>query len=87
MKFANRYYNKLSKALKLLPLANIEKLAKILKFYRDKGGHKVFICGNGGSAANSNHAETDFIYVGRKKKKILKLRVIMWKFIRHYLFS
>ena len=52
---------------------DVAKLFKFLKVARDKKKN-IFICGNGGSAGNSNHIANDFIYgASRKNKKKFKI--------------
>lgn len=56
-----RYKNELSTALDRLPYANIKLFGeKLNKIMRD--GNCLYICGNGGSAANAIHLANDFIY-------------------------
>ena len=48
-----------------------EKIIHLYDFIKDssKSKNKIFICGNGGSAANSNHIANDFTYGANKKLK------------------
>ena len=55
------YARQMSEALALLPLGPIEELANDFIRVRD-AGRSVWICGNGGSAANAVHWGNDFIY-------------------------
>jgi len=55
---------------------NIQKLAISLK-YAWKKNKNIFICGNGGSAANAMHIANDFIYgAGVKRNKGLKVEAL-----------
>ena len=55
------YAEKLISALGMKAMAEIPKLAQAL---RDawQNGHSVYLCGNGGSAANAIHLANDFLY-------------------------
>lgn len=57
------HYNKIIYSKKFTELSRIFKTASIKK-------KKIFFCGNGGSAANSNHASVDLNNHFRKKGKI-----------------
>ena len=63
------YIQNLENALKQEePLELIPNLAKrIFLTWRER--KKIFICGNGGSAANANHIANDFIFGARIKNK------------------
>ncbi len=55
------YFNKLDLALNKI---NKKKIHSLFYFLQDssKNKNKIFICGNGGSAANSNHIANDYTY-------------------------
>lgn len=54
----------------------VEKLGAALLECRDRGG-RVFICGNGGSAANAIHLANDFLYgIACKNGKALKVTAL-----------
>jgi D-sedoheptulose 7-phosphate isomerase len=55
------YVSKLSYALNLDAMQQIPALAQALEVAW-RGSHSIFICGNGGSAANAIHLANDFIY-------------------------
>lgn len=62
------YLNELSKAIGNLNLSEIDDLCRaVLSTHKKKG--KIFICGNGGSAANANHISNDLM-LGMNKKKL-----------------
>lgn len=66
--FKYEYLDKLTDCLKQDHSAKIEKLFnRILEAW--KKGRNIFICGNGGSAANSNHIANDLLCVANKKTK------------------
>lgn len=59
--FLSGYMDRLSNALKAADPAPIERLAKSLgRCWQN--GHRVFVCGNGGSAANAMHIANDMFY-------------------------
>jgi D-sedoheptulose 7-phosphate isomerase len=61
MKLCNDYCEKISSAINVLPSAQIEKLAYSLQ-EAWKDDKQLFICGNGGSAANALHIANDLFY-------------------------
>lgn len=61
MTFCNEYSEKIANALKLLPARQIETLANALRTAWKKDS-QVFLCGNGGSAANALHIANDFFF-------------------------
>ena len=63
----------LSYGSELSGLLDISLYSKILNLldlitHKQNEGRRIFICGNGGSGANANHIENDFIYGIRNKK-------------------
>ncbi len=61
MKKITDYQARLVKAIAALPLDEIQSLAAVLgKAWRER--RQVFLCGNGGSAANAIHLANDFFY-------------------------
>ena len=67
-KFFKNYISNLSHALLKTNLRNLDKVAKeIIKTIKKK--NTIFVCGNGGSAAISNHYICDFIKSFRQKTK------------------
>ena len=62
------YLQNLIKQIQLLNLSTLDNFYKILKNCNLKR-RKIYICGNGGSAANANHIANDFM-LGINKKKI-----------------
>ena len=68
----NNYANRLGTVLRDTDWKIISKLAQSLLLCWENG-QQVFICGNGGSAANAIHLANDFIYgVAKEKGKGLK---------------
>ena len=59
--FFRDYTDKLVNIFGNCPWKDIDKLATSL-FDAWKNGYHLFLCGNGGSAANSNHLANDFLY-------------------------
>ena len=57
----NDYLNLLNKGWKDLPWDRVKALSEDL-LIAWKAGNKVFLCGNGGSAANANHLANDLLY-------------------------
>jgi D-sedoheptulose 7-phosphate isomerase len=67
------YTSRLEAALKAADWAAVEQLSDaLLACWRQ--GRRVFVCGNGGSAANATHIANDFIY-GIGKRDALGLRI------------
>lgn len=60
------YLNELILNINQLDLVKVRKLKELMILTHKKNG-KIFICGNGGSAANSNHIANDLM-LGFKKK-------------------
>lgn len=70
-KTINRYTSLLSKTLEQYDWTPVQALANAIeKVWKE--GTQVFLCGNGGSAANANHAANDFIYGLSPKGKGLR---------------
>tara|TARA_A100001015_G_C14925552_1_gene686181 strand:- start:699 stop:1262 length:564 start_codon:yes stop_codon:yes gene_type:complete len=63
-----RYLKQLQNQIQCLDLNQVNLLSKILK-KKNQQRKNVFICGNGGSAANSDHITNDLMF-GFTKKKI-----------------
>ena len=61
LEFFHDYSNKLSEVLGSQDWTVLDKLIKDLKEAR-LNNKRVFLCGNGGSAANSMHMANDFVY-------------------------
>ena len=67
----NNYKENYFKTFQKIKEDNILKLVSLIKKSLDK---RIYICGNGGSAANSNHIANDFTYmVNNNKKKKIKI--------------
>ena len=69
---AHNYTYRLDDALQMIEPAPLQALGDAI---RDcwRAGHQIFLCGNGGSAANAIHIANDFIYgAGRKADRGLK---------------
>lgn len=61
IKYAKRYVDTLSGCFNSSILEQVEILANdLIKTWENKG--QIFICGNGGSAANAIHIANDFLY-------------------------
>ena len=72
----NNYYSELENKIKELDRDKIIKICQYLK-NKIKNKNKIFVCGNGGSAAISDHFVTDFNeYLKRKSKRKYKARAI-----------
>jgi D-sedoheptulose 7-phosphate isomerase len=74
--FAKQYLSELKTSLDNLPLDKLEKIADLIKIaYED--GRRIFVMGNGGSAATASHFVCDFAkgsnVKGKKKFKIIGL--------------
>ena len=63
--FFTAYAESLQEVLAAADWTNVLELANVL-FMARENGKKVFICGNGGSAANADHLANDFIYAMAK---------------------
>ena len=76
MSFAADYKSKLVRALDTIDLPRVEDAIAWLRQARDEG-RRVFICGNGGSAASANHFACDIVkgasYQRDKRFKIMAL--------------
>ena len=59
--FFSSYAEKLQDVLAVSDWSNVLDLSNVLFVARERR-KRVFICGNGGSAANANHLANDFIY-------------------------
>ena len=59
--FFSEYLSKLTAIVPLLDIGRIERLASLVGEAR-RGDRQVFICGNGGSAANALHMANDLLY-------------------------
>lgn len=70
------YINKLSSALQILPMKDIQILAEaLLEVWINN--RCIYICGNGGSAGNAIHLANDFIYgAGIKNKMGLRVEAL-----------
>ena len=65
---AQNYMFKLKDILEQIPTKKIDQLVnKVLQI--KKNNKKIFICGNGGSAANAIHIANDLIFSKKTKKK------------------
>ena len=75
-KEASKYITNLNKIINKIDLKGIEQLSKkIKKIWKQK--KSVYICGNGGSAANAIHIANDLIYgIGMGKKPGLNVEAL-----------
>ena len=74
--FYDSYCRKIDKAMKLI---NLEKLCFISDCLWEalQAKRQVFLCGNGGSAANAMHMANDFIYgIGKESGIVLKAHAL-----------
>lgn len=63
---AQEYLSNLSKTIKELDISSICEVASVIK-NAVTHNKQIFVCGNGGSAANSNHFVNDLVYgIARK---------------------
>jgi D-sedoheptulose 7-phosphate isomerase len=63
---AEEYLSNLSKTINELDISSICEVANVIKG-AIKSRKQIFVCGNGGSAANSNHFVNDLVYgIARK---------------------
>lgn len=68
-KFLNNYIDELSKSLLKINKRNLDEAAyEIINTIKSK--RTIFVCGNGGSAAISNHYICDFLKFFRQKTKL-----------------
>ena len=72
---AQNYLVKLNNTLKTAPVENINLLIKHIHKLR-KNNKRLFICGNGGSAANAIHIANDFIFTKSSKKKMINVEAL-----------
>ena len=76
MSFPADYKTRLLGAIDTVDLDKVEQVIRVLGEARDKG-RRIFVCGNGGSAATANHFACDMVKgasYGRKKRfKIMAL--------------
>jgi D-sedoheptulose 7-phosphate isomerase len=61
LRHVKQYSGRLARALELEAMAGVPLLAEALR-EAWKLGHTVYLCGNGGSAANAIHLANDFLY-------------------------
>ena len=69
------YFSNLQKLLTSVNRKSIEILIKEVKNIR-KTKKNLFICGNGGSAANAIHLANDFLFTKLSKKKMLNVEAL-----------
>ena len=70
------YARRLGEALRGPGLANVGRLADALARIRDEG-RAVYLCGNGGSAANAIHLANDFVYgAGGRSRRGLRAEAL-----------
>ena len=76
MSFPADYKTRLLGALDTIDLGRVEEVIRVLGEARDKG-RRIFVCGNGGSAATANHFACDMVkgasYGREKRFKIMSL--------------
>ena len=76
MSFPADYKTRLLGALDTIDLGRVEEVIRVLREARDKG-RRIFVCGNGGSAATANHFACDMVkgasYGREKRFKIMSL--------------
>tara|TARA_B100000900_G_scaffold328105_1_gene288327 strand:+ start:708 stop:1280 length:573 start_codon:yes stop_codon:yes gene_type:complete len=69
MKKNSNFIKYRSRLVKSLDNIDTAKLSKVIKLFKNKikNKNKIFVCGNGGSAAISNHYICDFLKLVRQK--------------------
>jgi len=72
---AQNYLSKLNDTIKNIPVEKINLLIKKVHKVK-KDNKKLFICGNGGSAANAIHIANDFIFTKSSKKKMVDVEAL-----------
>jgi D-sedoheptulose 7-phosphate isomerase len=65
--FLKQYRRRLNECMESCDWSGVERLAKGIQSARAKG-RSIFLCGNGGSAANAMHIANDFLCLGSKGK-------------------
>lgn len=76
LKLFQDYSTKLQKVLSDYDWSVLERLAEDLRVAKDNG-NTVFLCGNGGSAANSLHIANDFVYgIGGAEEQGIKAQAL-----------
>ena len=76
LKFTNNYLEKLQHALTLIPLIELETLAKEINSVWQQGC-QLHIFGNGGSAGNAVHLANDYLYgIASKETPGLKVHAL-----------
>jgi D-sedoheptulose 7-phosphate isomerase len=74
-KFSNIYLSTFERVLKTIPTTKIDFLVnEIHKIKKNK--KKLFICGNGGSAANAIHLANDFLFTKSSNKTMLNVEAL-----------
>src|SRR6185503_18142656 len=58
--FAEDYRNETLRALELIPLEKVQQAIDWFREARD-AGHRIFVCGNGGSASTASHFACDIV--------------------------
>ena len=72
---AQNYMFKLKDILEQIPTKKIDQLVnKVIQI--KKNNKKIFICGNGGSAANAIHIANDLIFSKKTKKKMIDVEAL-----------
>ncbi len=75
-KYARKYLDELIKSIDNIPLDKVEEIAELLKEAYGKG-RRIFVMGNGGSAATASHFVCDLAkgsgVKGKKKFKVIGL--------------
>ena len=70
-----KYFFNISKVLKSISKTQINLLIK--EIHKLKNNNKrLFICGNGGSAANAIHVANDFLFTKLSKKKMINVEAL-----------
>ena len=69
------YFSNINKVLKNISNHKIETLIKDIHELK-KNKKKLFICGNGGSAANAIHLANDFLFSKLSKKKMIDVEAL-----------
>lgn len=69
------YLTKIKDTLDAVPLKNINHLIKQIHKLK-KNNKRLFICGNGGSAANAIHLANDYVFTKSSKKKMINVEAL-----------
>ena len=72
---SEKYFLNISKVLKTISKTKINLLVSEIHKLK-KNNKKLFICGNGGSAANAMHVANDFLFTKLSNKKMINVEAL-----------